>query len=288
MSDALTRCLALAPLLWPNTSAFDVRLSRGTDGINALLLAGGDCVSVAVADDGVAALDALAATLAAAAHDRSDDLLRAAGTPLPDAPSPAPSRDELAARLAEAERQLADVTRRADFANEALSRLRGTVGSFSCGDTRIDFVLGSYVGDATIADLRRLAATLAARVDHEPPQRAPGLVAGVSDRLRALVNAALRRDRYVDHGDLLTLADDLDATEARQRAGGGEGRGELAQQQEQGAAGGGVVAEAAVRRVVREYRGRSVGVFVEVLRGEGGSVHGDSVAPATSTGKAQP
>ena len=51
--------------------------------------------------------DALAALLAASARARATAMLAAAG----DAPSPAPSRAELAARLAECERELADVTR---------------------------------------------------------------------------------------------------------------------------------------------------------------------------------
>lgn len=247
--DATARCLTLAPLLWPahDPAAFDVRLSRGDACISAALLASGNSLAVVGADDGVAALDALAATLATVAHDRSDDLLRAAGLPMP-----------CADRFAEAEEKLLAAAVRANRADTLSDALRCAVHSIARGalDESELAVVAELAGPMTAAALR----TLAARVDREPPQRAPSVVAGVADLI----------DAEVAHMDFVAgysespvvadvcrhLADRLRpvAIEARQRAGGGEGRGERVERGQEGAADVGGVAEAVERVVVADGR----------------------------------
>jgi len=107
----------------------------------------------------------------------------------PPAPAPSPSRDELAARLAECEREVAAVTRErddlADLRRAAVAHdrwVRAALASLADGrtvDATALHALGTY--DTTTAELiHRLNVDLAARVDREPPQRAPGVVAGVA------------------------------------------------------------------------------------------------------------
>lgn len=311
MSDALTRCLVLAPLLWPahDPAAFDVRLSRGDACISAALLAGGTSLAVVGADDGVAALDALAATLAAAAHDRSDSLLRAAGLPMPCADHKA----TLAARNAELERELTDRTWERDHLRRGLFLLRCAVGGLACPDVAIPVdpaELRGHVDEGTANALDLLAA----RVDREPPQRATGLGAGVAadvvdgwrerltdvpvrlggpsallnaviDEMRAGVAAARQDVRSADRG--------AEAVEPRERVGsaveridigvamwGESADGEFAHLYD--ADGVHLVGPVVARRLAAmngQHRGRRVRVVCEVLA-EGSDVHTDSLSPA--------
>ena len=270
--DALTRCATLADLLWPDVGA-DITLRSNPPAVDVTVRAMRDGRLLTSLDDVTAAdaLAALAAHLEEIARGRVASL-RAAGI---DAPSPVPSRDELAARLAECERELADVTRE----------------------------------HSALVDRYGAAVLRLAERDREPPQRAPGVVAGVAaDVVDGWRVALLRATRGV--GDVLDVCIAMgDAVaEARQRAGGGEGRGERVEGAQQGAADVGGVAERVVvaegvaelfaggacisgdgirvevvsmlEHVVREHGGQRVRVVVDVLRGEGGSVHGDSVGPA--------
>jgi len=114
------------------------------------------------------------------------------------APAPGPSRDELAARLAEAERELAYVTRQrdaADSAHTALSRwaqrVVSDIGALAAGKP-----LGPRApeyGHSLADDLRALAT----RVDREPPQRAAGLGAGVAAAIANLIDAEVSHADFV-------------------------------------------------------------------------------------------
>ena len=268
--------LALAPLLYPD-GAFDIGLHVAAEGIDAALYPDGDeqPLAAVTAPDGHAALAALAACLVGLARDRSDALLRAVGV---DPPPPVPARDELAARLAECERELADVTREhsalvdrygavvlrlaerdrevAAIASdrdqreaarrvtaEALHGLRDIVCDIANGarvgrGAALDDAQGGIVADA----LRRIGDELrAARVDPQPPQRAAGLGAGVAaDVVDGWCDELHRAGAGVlDVAHAMRRA----AAEARQRAGGGEGGGERVERREQGAADVGGVAE---------------------------------------------
>ena len=229
------------------------------------------------------------------------------------APAPGPSRDELAARLAEAERELADRTRELTAADDRLARLRRDV-----------LLAAGHPGAADMHAAYDLAAanalaTLAARVDREPPQRAAGLGAGV-DLARllphwiAVTNAAgevseATAQRFADtpvSAPMLTYAAALydlaaalarqdvrsadrgaEAVEPRERVGSAVERVVIAEGTAwfgsgDASVGGfspfGVIGER-MTRTIEQHSRRQVRVVCEVLA-EGGDVHADSLSPA--------
>lgn len=102
----------------------------------------------------------------------------------PPATTPGPSRDELAARNVELERELTDRVRELTATASALASTSAVLGGLrghiyeiaGGGSLPLGAALDDTQGTAVAAALR----TLAARVDPQPPQRAPGVVAGVA------------------------------------------------------------------------------------------------------------
>ena len=241
------------------------------------------------------------------------------------APAPGPSRDELAGRLAEAERELADRARELTAADDRLARLRRDV-----------LLAAGHPGAADMHAAYDLAAanalaTLAARVDREPPQRAAGLGAGVdlggyvnrghvvgmfegaadhmewvarndpSPAVRDAVALLASRTRLLAstllpataRQDVRSADRGAEAVEPRERVGSAVERVVVAE----GVAAADAIGSALIdgvptygagddiRRIVRQHEGRRVRLVVEIV-GEGGSVHGESVSPAATTREA--
>lgn len=230
------------------------------------------------------------------------------------APAPGPSRDELAARLAEAERELAYVTRQrdaADSAHTALSRwaqrVVSDIGALAAGKP-----LGPRApeyGHSLADDLRALAT----RVDREPPQRAAGLGAGVAAAIANLIDAEvshadfvancsenpavaraasefasrLRRLAALVRQDVGSADRGAEAVEPRERVGSAVERVVIAEGTAwfgsgDASVGGfspfGVIGER-MTRTIEQHSRRQVRVVCEVLA-EGGDVHADSLSPA--------